>query len=116
MRYNLTERMQKLDILSHRLRHPGDRLRQKADRLGQLGIRLTNSITRILEQRRTHLERCAQNLELLAPQQVLKRGYSLVHDSAGSIVRNSAILQAGDNISVTFAQGSANASIFQIKP
>jgi exodeoxyribonuclease VII large subunit len=38
---------------------------------------------------------------------VLGRGYSLVRDSSGRIVRRSTILAPGDLLDITFAEGGA---------
>jgi exodeoxyribonuclease VII large subunit len=116
MRYTLTERMQKLDILAHKLVHPGERIRQRREQLLQLRARFSAAMQHNLELRRVQLQRWVQSLEHLAPQQVLKRGYSLVHNSLGQIVHDSATLKTGEKVTMTFAQGSADATVEQITP
>ncbi|MFM9912486.1 MAG: exodeoxyribonuclease VII large subunit [Methylophilaceae bacterium] len=116
MRFALSERAQKLDGLARRLVHPGERIRQRGEQLAQLHARFSYATQRNLEQRQTHLHKLAQNLEHLAPQQVLKRGYSLVHNGAGEIVRNSTALKIGENLNITLAQGSVDASVSKTHP
>jgi exodeoxyribonuclease VII large subunit len=116
IRYNLTERMQKLDILAHRLVHPGERITQRKQQLQQLRARLTTAVARRIELRQAQLQHLAQSLEHLAPHQVLNRGYSLVLNEAGNIIRSSAQLATGDSVQMTFAEGKAKASVTQTEP
>jgi exodeoxyribonuclease VII large subunit len=116
MRYNLTERMQKLDILSHRLVHPGQRITQRKEQLLQIRARLASAVSRKLELQHAHLQRLTQSLEHLAPHQVLNRGYSLVFDTSGKIVRDSTQLASGDQVQMTFADGQAIARVVETQP
>ncbi len=116
MRYSLTERVQKLDILAHRLVHPGERIAQRKDQLLQLQARLSSAMSRRIELRQAQLQHLAQSLEHLAPHQVLNRGYSLVMNEAGDIIRSSSQLKAGDSVRMTFDAGKAQARITKIEP
>ncbi len=115
MRFILSERAQKLDGVARRLVHPGERLRQRGEQLVQLQTRFSSAMQRQLELRQLKLATLMQNLEHLAPQHVLKRGYSLVHNAAGEIVRESNSLKIGEELNLTFAQGGADATISHIK-
>jgi exodeoxyribonuclease VII large subunit len=42
---------------------------------------------------------------------VLERGYSIVRDEAGRIVRQSREIASGDRVDITFAEGSASARV-----
>jgi exodeoxyribonuclease VII large subunit len=53
---------------------------------------------------RTHLTH-------LNPQAVLERGYSIVRNEEGSIVRDSATIKVGNELGLTFAVGSAKAKV-----
>jgi exodeoxyribonuclease VII large subunit len=50
-------------------------------------------------------------ISLLDPRAVLERGYSIVRDQAGQIVRSSTTLRCGDAVDLTFARGGAIARI-----
>ncbi len=115
MSFGLQHRMQRLDILAHRLIHPGERIRQRQTALGNLQMRLQNSMTNQLLLRQTQLHRLSQNLEHLAPQQVLKRGYSMVQNEAGTIILSQSQLQSGEKVRISFAQGGAEATVTQLK-
>jgi exodeoxyribonuclease VII large subunit len=111
MDYTLSERMQKLDFLAHRLISPAERIRQQRETLGQLLARLNQAASHQLELRGQQLHRLAQNLEHLNPKGVLERGYSLVETADGKIVRSSTQVKPGDSLALTFAEGRADAVV-----
>ncbi len=111
MRYMLGEKMQRLDILSHRLVHPGERLKQRHEQMTNLQTRLKQAMSRRLETQSLHVVRLGQNLEHLAPQQVLNRGYSLVRDAGGQLVTHANQVEIGDRLSISFAQGGADTTV-----
>lgn len=151
-------RMQRLDYLSRRMIHPGERImrqlarvRELADRLRaspprllgdgergerelrrrllaarpdvkqsdarcrELARRLTIAAARRDETMRGTLQRLAANLHHLSPQHVLDRGYSIVRQEAGAVVRDAGQLAAGDAIDITFSHGGAAAAVTRIK-
>ena len=57
------------------------------------------------------LERAARALEALSPLAILERGYALVFDSAGHLIKDSAQVNAGDEISARVAQGEIRATV-----
>jgi len=64
-----------------------------------------------LAARRHTLSRLDAALAALAPEATLKRGYSIVRDAAGHVVRSSAHLAPGAEVSLLFAEGKASARI-----
>ncbi len=154
LREGLEARMQRLDLLAHRLVHPGTRLAHHRQSSAHLATRLSAAFERrlrhesisleqwrhhlhqsrpnirmreaqlaLLEQRlnaavkrrfaeqRTRLGTLAAGLAPLAPQATLDRGYSVVRDSHGAIIRSSGQLAAGDAVELHFAQGRAHGRI-----
>jgi exodeoxyribonuclease VII large subunit len=73
--------------------------------------RLTTAMDQFLERGRAGLARLDAHLNALNPQQVLQRGYSIVSRLDGLIVRDAAQLAPGDDVTMTFARGSARAKI-----
>ena len=62
--------------------------------------------------------RLAQNktiLENASPQTIFDRGYSMVTDEDGKIVRDAAALKAGDTLLITPARGKITADVVQIE-
>ncbi len=66
---------------------------------------------RLLQLRRSQLEARAARLEALSPLKVLERGYSLVFDASGKVVKDSTQLHPGDQIKARFARGQAEAEV-----
>lgn len=58
----------------------------------------------------------ATNLTHLNPNAVLNRGYALVTDQQGTIIRDANQLNARQAVNINLAQGSASAEIIEIKP
>jgi exodeoxyribonuclease VII large subunit len=61
--------------------------------------------------RKSRLERLASQLEALSPLAILERGYALVFDGSGKLVKDASDLSAGDAISATVARGTFTATI-----
>jgi len=126
-------RMQQLDYLQRRLVHPAQRLGQQREqllalqrrmRLTQSAVlqraqwrwqtarrRLPTATAHTLDRDEARLRTLHQHLQHLDPQQVLARGYSLVRDAAGNIVRSSAAIKTGDRLQLTFAEGGARVEV-----
>jgi exodeoxyribonuclease VII large subunit len=71
---------------------------------------------RLLLERRGGLERLAGRLDELSPLKVLDRGYALVFDAAGNLVKDAAQLSAGDDIRARLARGEILATIKKSQP
>lgn len=66
--------------------------------------------TRLLESRGT-LDRRTASLEALSPVAILNRGYALVFDAKGRLVKDAARLNAGDDLSARLARGQVRARV-----
>ena len=104
------------DQINHALRraaenHPRQRVTfmraRSADFSHRLGVTLAND----LHEKRRKLIDAARLLRGLSPFAVLDRGYSLVFDRHGALVRAAVDIQSGDAVSIKFAGGSAEAEI-----
>jgi exodeoxyribonuclease VII large subunit len=128
----LESRMQRLDFLSRRLVHPGERIRNRMVELRHLARRLAASAPdvaewqrgcaevarRLRDAARRRLESAAEalarieaHLKHLNPRSVLERGYSITQDRQGRIVLDAAQLSAGAEVRITFAKGWAEAGV-----
>jgi exodeoxyribonuclease VII large subunit len=156
---NLENRMQRLDLLTRRLTHPGQRISAQQDKLAQLVTRLRRANAHDMDMRhwrlsdlvrragarlpnpdrllgsldaltgrlrtasaRRHeslvaqLGRLQTSLTHLGPAAVLARGYSIVHNAQGELVRDGARLAAGDVLELQFANGGAEAIVQHASP
>lgn len=60
---------------------------------------------------RSRLEQIEHQLKALSPVAILERGYALVFDSAGKLVKDSGQVSAGDQISAKLARGQITARV-----
>ncbi|MDN2711948.1 exodeoxyribonuclease VII large subunit [Janthinobacterium sp. SUN118] len=68
-----------------------------------------------VSRQRHRLDGLAAQLELLNPQRTLERGYAILRDDKGAIVRSPAQLQARQNVNVRLADGSAQIGIASVQ-
>jgi exodeoxyribonuclease VII large subunit len=115
IQFNLNKKAQALDYLARRLISPTQQIEQQKTRLMQLTYRLNLSINQQLQTKQHNLLRLSQNLSHLNPQAVLTRGYAFVQNKHGEIVNSSLQLQCGDEVTLVFGAGSADATINKIK-
>jgi exodeoxyribonuclease VII large subunit len=131
----INQRQQKLDDLGYRLDKAERRLieqhRRRWERASAAvrhydarrmlaGIRrdlvshtatLAASIRTALLRRGSRLEQLEHQLKALSPVAILERGYALVFDSAGRLVKDSARVDIGDDISARLARGTITARV-----
>ncbi|MGH9531832.1 MAG: exodeoxyribonuclease VII large subunit, partial [Terriglobales bacterium] len=65
-------------------------------------------------ERRAHLDRVHAHLEELSPVKILDRGYALVFDAAGNLLKDAAQVRAGDEISARLARGTVRATVKKV--
>jgi exodeoxyribonuclease VII large subunit len=111
--YLLNQHAQALDYLARRLISPLQQIEQQKSQLAQIAYRLNASLNLQLQTKQHHLVRLSQNLQHLNPQAVLTRGYAFVQNKMGSIVSASEQLRSGDEVTLTFGVGSAEAKIIK---
>ena len=66
--------------------------------------------TRLLE-RRSRLEQLAGQIEALSPLAILGRGYALVFDSSGKLLKDATRVKPGDEIAARLARGQLTATV-----
>src|SRR5438874_693192 len=59
----------------------------------------------------SRLDHLASQLQALSPVAILERGYALVFDSRGNLLKNAAQVKVGDEISARLAKGSVTATV-----
>jgi exodeoxyribonuclease VII large subunit len=114
--YLLNQRSQALDYLARRLISPLQLIEQQKSQLAQIAYRLNTVINQQLQTKQYNLIRLNQNLTHLNPQAVLTRGYAFVQNKMGAIITSSQQLQSGDEVTLTFGVGSAEAAINKTYP
>jgi len=87
------------------------RLAAMREQLESRTAALGASFRTLLMRRRGRLEQLAGELGALSPVAILERGYALVFDSAGNLVKDSEQVQAGEEIRARVARGEIKAVI-----
>jgi exodeoxyribonuclease VII large subunit len=99
--------------VSAAVRHYDARRRLAAVRQGleaQVANMAAAAHTRLLEMRGL-LDRQTASLEALSPVAILNRGYALVFDAKGQLVKDAARLEAGEELSARLARGRVRARV-----
>ena len=96
--------------------HPDSALLMRADEVNRLRERALRATEHRIERESGTLEHTIARVRSLSPAQTLSRGYSIVQDSAGAIVRDASALHEGEQITVRAATGSAQATVTSTDP
>jgi exodeoxyribonuclease VII large subunit len=128
-------RQQRIDDLEHRLVHAEcealERCRRQFETLGgavrhydarrilagiakELTAReaaMAAAMRTVLLQQRSRLEQFSAQITALSPLAILERGYALVFDATGKLLKNAAQVRPGDDISARLAQGTLTATV-----
>ena len=131
----IRQRQQKLDDLTYRLergqRQTLEQMRRRWEtvaaavrhydarrRLAGMRVELESESAAIIAamrnqllQNKVRLDRMARALDMLSPLAILARGYALVFDSAGQLVKDSAQVASGDEIRARLAHGEIQATV-----
>lgn len=87
------------------------RLSRGSERLTMVHGRLTRAFVNRTATRRREVDGLGKLLSSLSYQSVLARGYALVRDAEGRMVRLAAPLQPGDDLAIEFADGRIAAEV-----
>lgn len=131
----IRQRQQKLDDLTYRLergqRQTLEQLRRRWENVSATvrhydlrrvlaGIRaeldaqtsaMASAMRNQLLQNKVRLERMGRALQTLSPLAVLQRGYALIFDASGNLVKDAAQLNPGNTIRARLAQGEIRAAV-----
>ena len=69
----------------------------------------------LLLRRRSRWERVHSNLEALSPKAILARGYALVFDEKGQLVKQASQLKAGDQVRTQLGSGEFTSKVERVK-
>ena len=78
--------------------------------------RLERALERAMTTRRTRLERLTARLESLSPLAVLERGYALVTNAEGMLIRSAAQATAGEMVKTRLADGDFTSRVEDVNP
>lgn len=104
----------------HRLRGRLQRLyidrqiRQQTQAIAWIRQRLMQSTAQRLQQSIQHCQLLRQKLVTLDPEAVLRRGYALVRQDSGAVVRSAAEVTPGQPLTIQLAQGQVEVEVSKI--
>ncbi len=84
---------------------PRQRLARARANLGDLRARIERAVERLMANSRSRHAAADTRLHMLSPLAVLERGYALVIDEQGGVVRTAAQLATGDRVTTRLAEG-----------
>ena len=72
---------------------------------------LSHAFRQLLAQRRQNLTAQTTLLEAVSPQQILERGFSVVKNTRGQVIRNANALKQGQKLHIIFAEGETDVRV-----
>jgi exodeoxyribonuclease VII large subunit len=95
-------------LRAHDLRRVLASLRREGD---SANARLATTMRQQLAKRRARMDQASARLFALSPLSILERGYALVFDAAGNVVKDASLLSPGDTVSARVARGTLTATV-----
>ncbi len=72
---------------------------------------MSSTMTHQLLRRRAKLDQLTGEIEALSPVAILERGYALVFDASGKLVKDASLVKVGDEISARVAKGTVESVV-----
>jgi exodeoxyribonuclease VII large subunit len=109
----LERKHQQLDKLAARQRalQPRPRLEQLRRQLSQMENQLNRQIHHQLQQSQQRFKEAARLLNSVSPLKTLERGYAIVTDAEGQVLRSSEQVQTGDTVKSRLASGVITSTV-----
>jgi exodeoxyribonuclease VII large subunit len=105
MKQHIIFKMHYWQSLKLRLRHPRDRLQSTSQTLDELQRRLLHAFQRQHAHHTHKIHLLTQTLQTLSPLATMHRGYAIVKNAKGEIIRTSAAVKAGDQLITQVYEG-----------
>ena len=82
--------------------------------MSDLSTGLPNQIGRVIRDNKQRVEHLSTLLETLGPSATLKRGYAIITDENGKVVRSTAQAAQGDHVELKLEDGRLQATVDKI--
>jgi exodeoxyribonuclease VII large subunit len=93
------------------MKDPGAFLIILKEELDDLRDRSRRSFTATIDAERKELKAITAHLRSLSPQSTLDRGYSVVRNAAGDVIRDPRQLKSGEVLAIKVAKGETSATV-----
>lgn len=94
---------------------PKKLLKQRKEALDSLASGLPGQMSKVLRDNRRQIEHLSTLLETLGPSATLKRGYAIVTDESGKVLRSAQHVEQGKNIKVALNDGHLRARVEEVE-
>ena len=113
LREQSQHRRTRLERLHNRLlaRHPRTQLPLLARRLAEQDQRLRRAMTLTLERSQISVRHIGRALQAISPLATLDRGYAILFDDAGQVLRSAAKPKPGDRLTARLADGELHVNV-----
>jgi len=88
---------------------------ERRTHLNRLSVSLASAGPNLILRHRSHWERVDSQLEALSPKAILARGYALVFDKKGRLVKQASQLKAGDQVRTQLGSGEFTSQVERVK-
>lgn len=109
----LTERV---EGLARRLRSPTQELMRQSEKFQQLESRLDQALARQQQTATARLQGLVGQLEALSPLATLARGYAIVFNASGQVVRDAATVKPGERLELRLGHGQITVRVEKLVP
>ena len=92
-----------------------NRLNRRRMMLDSLTVNMQHAVSTLLTQKKSRSELLRHKLEALSPLAVLQRGYSIVADSNGNVIKTVSRVAPGDGISIILSDGRILADVQEVQ-
>jgi len=96
---------------SYGFKKPFDLFHEYVQRLDDFSADMAKNISGVVDSKGDAAKNLAEKLGLLNPLNILKKGYSVVYDDKGGIIKDAGRVKAGENISVRLYKGKIEAEV-----
>ncbi len=90
-------------------------LARRRNEIERMTVALGRAAGTVLLRRRSHWERLHSSLLALSPKAILARGYALVFDAEGRLVKQASQLTSGDRVRTQLGRGEFTSRVDQVK-
>ena len=87
--------------------NPLEKIKNLNLKIHSLKILSRTRIKNLLSTNRINLDSVNDNLQILNPLAILKRGYSIIHNKDGNVIKSSAQININEELTASFGEGNA---------
>ena len=111
MTQNLRAHTARFERQTQTLKHCRPDVSVYKNNIDRFQMALSHSFRQLLTHRRQSLTAQAALLEAISPQHILERGFSVVKNTHGQVIRNADTLKQGQKLHITFADGETDVRV-----